>query len=190
MIKLVNVDIHEFSNIIYPEYVKIFPKEERKPYKIIESAYIKGILKIIKILDDELFIGFIVTINNDKYVLVDYFAILPQYQDKGYGTKAIELLKEKFKNYQGLLVEVEKEGLGKNEQENKLRRRRSEFYKKLGFLKLNVDWDLYNVIFTLYVLPMANNMEQEEVIIQELLNIYISVQGKERTQKNCKVIGR
>ena len=39
--QLVNVDIKQFKEIIYPEYIKIFPKEERKELKTIEQNYDK-----------------------------------------------------------------------------------------------------------------------------------------------------
>ena len=56
MIQLINVDIEEFKKTIYPEYVKIFPKEERKELQNIEKNYDKEITKFIKICKNNEFI--------------------------------------------------------------------------------------------------------------------------------------
>ena len=139
--QLVNVDIKQFKEIIYPEYIKIFPKEERKELKTIEQNYDKKITKLIKICEHNQFVGFFIinTIKNNQYVQLDYFAILEKYQNKGYGTKAIQLLKKQMETYDGVFVEIEKLGLGKDRQENLLRERRVKFYESLGFEKLNFE---------------------------------------------------
>ena len=119
---LINIGIEAFKKEVYPEYIKIFPKEERKELKIIEQNYDKKITKFIKIYENNQFVGFFIinTIKNSQYVQLDYFAILEKYQNKGYGTKAIQLLKSQMEAYDGIFVEIEKLGLGKDKQENLL----------------------------------------------------------------------
>ena len=41
---LINIGIEEFKKEVYPEYIKIFPKEERKELKTIEQNYDKKII--------------------------------------------------------------------------------------------------------------------------------------------------
>ena len=98
---LINIGIEAFKKEVYPEYIKIFPKEERKELKIIEQNYDKKITKFIKIYENNQFVGFFIinTIKNSQYVQLDYFAILEKYQNKGYGTKAIQLLKSQMEAY-------------------------------------------------------------------------------------------
>lgn len=60
---------------------------------------------------------------------LDYFAILPQYQNKGYGTQAIKLLKEQCKNYNGVYVEVERVR-NDNTKEDKIRIKRAKFSRR------------------------------------------------------------
>lgn len=60
-------------------------------------------------------------------VLLDYFAIYKEYQNKKYGTKAIEIFKSFFQAYDGVYGEIEKNGLGKNAEENKIREKRIQF---------------------------------------------------------------
>jgi len=190
MIKLINTNIDEFKKLIYPEYIKLFPEAERKLYKRIENTFEDGILKIIKIVNNDIFVGFIMTntIKDNKYLQIDYLAILPQYQDNGYGTQALKILKENSKEYNGIFIEVEKVGLGESAEENKLRQRRVEFYERIGFYKLNYDLDMYNVIYTPYILQTSNNKEDEDKIIKEIFEIYIAILGKQIVDKKFKVI--
>lgn len=188
--RLVFTDMEEFKKIIYPEYLKLFPKLERKTLKDIENSFLKNITKIIKITENDNFIGFIIfnVLEDKKYLQLDYFAILPQYQNKGYGTQALELLKEQSKKYNGIFIEVEKVGLGNNESENRLRKKRIEFYEKIGFYKLNCDLDLYTVIYSPYILLTSNVKESEEKVLKDIFDIYTAILGEKRVKNNCKVI--
>ena len=188
---LINIGIEEFKKEVYPEYIKIFPKEERKELKTIEQNYDKKITKLIKICEHNQFVGFFIinTIKNNQYVQLDYFAILEKYQNKGYGTKAIQLLKKQMETYDGVFVEIEKLGLGKDRQENLLRERRTKFYETLGFEKLNFELKWFEtLILSIYVLPISTYKNTEEKIMENMFQIYISVHGKEKVDRNCKVI--
>lgn len=188
--KLVSTNMKEFKKIIYPEYLKLFPKLERKSLKDIERSFLKNITKIIKITENDNFIGFIITnaLADKKYLQLDYFAILPQYQNKGYGTKALEILKEQSKKYNGIFIEVEKADLGNNKDENRLRKERIKFYERIGFYKLNCDLDLYTVIYSPYILQISNVKESEEKVLKDIFDIYIAILGEKRTKSNCKII--
>lgn len=188
---LINIGIEEFKKEVYPEYVKIFPKEERKELKTIEQNYDKKITKFIKICEDNQFVGFFIinTIPNSQYVQLDYFAILEKYQNKGYGTKAIQLLKKQMEPYDGIFVEIEKLGLGKDKQDNLLRERRAKFYQTLGFEKLNFELKWFEtLILSIYVLPISTYKDSDEKIMENMFQIYISVHGKEKVDRDCKII--
>lgn len=186
---LKKVGIEEFTNTIYPEYLQIFVEEERKEYKTIEKAFNSNITTIFEVIEEERFIGFI-TINalkDSKYAILDYFAILPECQDKGYGTSAIKQLKE-ISTYDGIFIEVEKCGLGQDKEENRIRERRVKFYEDLGFRKLEFDLDLYKVIYSTYILPKKDKEIFEEDIIKDIFEIYIAVLGEKSVKENCKLI--
>lgn len=191
-INLVYIDINEFKEKISSDYLEIFPEEERKPIELIEKSYQNGYIKIIKIMHQETLVGFM-TLNRVKengYVILEYFAILPQFREKGFGTKALQLLIEQEKNHNGIFVEIEKVGLGKDEKENQFRKRRQQFYEKLGFKKLNFDLFLFDVIYEPYL--FSNVDMEEETMIEQIFDIYKTILGKflgiEKMQKNCKMI--
>ena len=187
-IELVNIDINEFEKTIYSFYLEVFPKDERKPIELIRSSYNKGYTRIIKIVSNEILVGFM-TLNSIKkngYAVLDYLAILPQYRNMGFGSNAIKLLIKNESENAGIFVEIEKVGLGKDESENKLRKRRQKFYEELGFKKLKFDLILADVVYAPYI--YSNSIIEEETIISEILNIYESISGKERIKQICKII--
>lgn len=186
--ELVYIDINEFKELLYAYYLEIFPEEERKPLQLITSTYNKGYSKIIKIMNNDNIIGFMILnrIINNGYAILDYLAILPQYRNKGFGSRALELLIEQERENSGIFVEIEKIGLGKDEKDNELRIRRKKFYDKLGFKKLKFDLVLFGVVYMPYIYTNVNN--DEDFIIEEIWKIYEEICGKERIRKNCKII--
>lgn len=185
---LININIKEFEKELYSYHVEIFPEEERKPLEILQGCYQKGYTKFIKIVNDDNVVGFMILnrVKENGYVILDYFAILSPYRNKGFGTKAMELLIEKEKENAGIFVEIEKLGLGKDKTENLLREKRKRFYEKFGFQKLNFDLSLFSVVYTPYLL--SNKAVDEEIVIQEILKIYKAIPEEEYVEQYCKII--
>ncbi len=186
--KLKDIGIDKFIEDIYSYYLKIFPKDERKPLELLQSSYEKHYTRIIEILYKNEMIGFMILnkVKDKGYAVLDYLAILPQYRNNKFGTKALQILLEQERENSGIFIEIEKVGLGKNIEENLLREKRKNFYEKIGFKKLNFDLFLFDVIYTPYL--CSNIKDDESMIIDEILNIYESISGKERIKQNCKII--
>lgn len=189
-IKLKDIDIDEFKKEIYQYYLDIFPEDERKSIELIQSSYEKQYTKIIEILHKNEIVGFMLLnrVKDKGYGVLDYLAILPQYRNSKFGTKALKILLEQEKENSGIFIEIEKVGLGKDKEENLLREKRKGFYEKVGFKKLNFDLFLFDVIYTPYL--FSNIKNDEDVIINEILNIYESVSGKEIIKQSCKIINK
>ena len=186
--KLKDISIDKFEKEVYKYYLAIFPDDERKPLELLHSSYEKHYTKIIEILYKNEIIGFMILnkVKDMGYAVLDYFAILPQYRNNKFGTKALQMLLEQERNNSGILVEIEKVGLGKDTEENLLREKRKNFYEKEGFRKLNFELFLFGVVYTPYL--FSNIKDNEDIIIGEILNIYESISGKERIKQNCKII--
>ncbi len=187
-INLVCIDIKEFKEEIYPYYLKIFPEDERKPINLIETSWRKKYTKIIKIVNQNVLVGFMILnkVKEKGYAGLDYFAILSEYRNKGFGSKALKILIDMEKENNGIFIEIEKVGLGKDEKENIIREKRKAFYEKIGFRKLNFDLELFQVIYIPYV--FSNIPIDEEKVMKEMFDIYETIVGKEKIRINCKVI--
>lgn len=187
-VKLKDISIDEFEKELYLYYLDIFPEDERKPLELLHSSYKKHYTRIIKISYKNEMIGFMILnkVKDKGYAVLDYLAILPQYRNNKFGTKALQILLEQEKENSGIFIEIEKVGLGKDVEENLLREKRKNFYEKLGFKKLNFDLFLFDVIYTPYL--FSNIQKDECTIIEEILNIYEVISGKERIKQNCKIM--
>ncbi len=187
-ITLLYIDINEFRESLYLYYIDIFPEDERKSLDLLKSSYNRGYTKIIKIQNNDILVGFMILnqIKNNGYAVLDYFAILPQYRNKNFGTRALEALINENNNFCGIFAEVEKVGLGIDEKENFLRERRKQFYERLGFEKLHFDLFLFDVVYMPYLFSRTDF--DEDFVIDKILDIYKSIAGEERINKNCKFI--
>ncbi|MBQ0065245.1 MAG: AAC(3) family N-acetyltransferase [Firmicutes bacterium] len=130
---LVNIPSEEFKNVYYSHMEKDFPEDELKPLERIETNpyshqygyYEKGLK------------GYAVVVNVDKYCLLDYFAIFPQYRKEGNGSKFLEILLDQFPN-QTWVIESEVPYDETSE-------RRLQFYQKNGWILSDYTIVLYGV---------------------------------------------
>lgn len=60
--KIAKIDIEEFKNKIYLEYISLFPDEEQRDWEDIEYSYNSGIEQFYKIVFENDIIGFIILI--------------------------------------------------------------------------------------------------------------------------------
>lgn len=187
MLQLIPIDLEEFKQNLYSYYVELFPEEERKSMKTLGKLLKKGIEKLLKIVDGNTTVGFIIycALENNPYVWLDYFAILPEYQNRGYGSKTILLLKDFFCDYGVIYGEVEKRGLGKDELENEQRDRRYKFYQRLGFIFLEeCDLNLWNVIYTPCILKIKEMSIDSKMVMKNAFALYSGVLGKRNVKKH------
>lgn len=149
-----------------------------------------GITTIWKEEEEGRIVGFLITnsLEGNPYLQLDYLATFPQEQDKGYGSKAIHLLKEEAKGYAGIFAEMEKVGLGKNEKENEIRKRRAKFYQQAGFIELPFDLNLYFVVYSAMLLPTTEAEISAEQVKTEIFKIYTAIMGEKATKKRCIVL--
>ena len=184
MLDIIEITIEEFKNSIYKKYLKLFPKEEQRDLKKIEETTNKGIEKLYKIIYENKTIGFFMLerINEDFPFYLDYFAIYKEYQNKGYGTQAVKKLLKKIITNKGLIAEIEKEC-----EDNPITIKRFEFYKRLGFKKIESEYWIYNVYYNPIVYGESKNIDKEKYD-KIFFNYYLINCGEKAIKKNCKII--
>ena len=183
MLKITEITIEEFKNNIYKEFLKLFPKEEQREWPKIKKAYQKGLEHFYKIAIKDETIGFFMLekLDNSPYYL-DYFAIFEKYQNKGYGTKALQRLLDKVVNKEGLLCEIEKV-----DRSNTITTQRFKFYKNLGFRKVNSEYILFKVLFVPMIYDKNKKLTKKQVD-KVIIDYYIENCGLSSVKKNCKII--
>lgn len=191
MITLREIEFKEFERDVYRHYKKIFPASERQSKRSLKEKSSEGSVKFVKILENEIDVGFLiyVTVKNNPYIWLDYFAIYEEYQNKNYGFLAIQALKELLKDYDGMYGEFEKEGFGISEEENHIRHKRANFWKRTGFRLLDIDLELYGIIYSSCVLDFSGDKKIENREILEYgFQLYRVLNDDKQMQKYCHIL--
>ncbi|WP_099191212.1 GNAT family N-acetyltransferase [Tepidibacter mesophilus] len=152
-----NKDLKYVYNDLYSQ----FEKSELKDKEQFDILFKNENYKLLLCYDENNLIGYIIVYIDIETNLMwlDYLAVLEEYHSKGYGTKMIEILKEKYKNLDGCMIEVEKE----NDKDINTYRR-IKFYENLGCTKLNINYILptkeSGLNMHLYYLPFGKQIIQ------------------------------
>ena len=127
-------------------YETAFPSEERKPFGFMEELARRGKMEMLAVLEEGEFVGLAASLLAEKTVLLDYFAILSSFRDRGYGGRALEMLIGRYRGRR-LILEIEVEDPGA---ENALYRvKRKAFYKRNGMKETGVYAHVYHTDFEL-----------------------------------------
>ena len=181
MIDIIEITIEEFKSDIYSKYLELFPEDERRPLIKLTNSYNAGVEKFYKIVLDSVVIGFLTLEKiKDLPFYLDYFAIFKEYQDKGYGTKALEILLKKLDNE--LIGEIEKEDAS---DQNTIKR--FQFYKKLGFRKIDSEYLVFDVHYTPIIYSKAKMLDKEK-LDKIFFEYYRTNSEKEDFEVKCKLI--
>ena len=104
-------------------YESAFPVEERRPKKEQERVMKKEAYHFDLIMDGDEFLGVMLYWETDTFIFLEHFTTLQNLRGRGYGSKALDLLKAKGKT---VILEIE-------DPVDELTTRRFEFYKRNGF---------------------------------------------------------
>lgn len=111
-------------------YETSFPREERVPFWYLSQKAKREENNWILLYDGTVFIGSIYIAIYQDIVFIWYFALFPEYQGSGYGSKVLDQLKEVYQNKRLILnIEIDDPTSANNE----LRKRRKQFYLRNGY---------------------------------------------------------
>ena len=83
-------------------YFSAFPQEERVPFDFLANKAQLGNSNLYTLYDDDLFVGILVLVFHNDMVFLWYLAVDKNLQGKGYGTKILNLVEQKYKEmYEG-----------------------------------------------------------------------------------------
>lgn len=146
-------------------YNEAFPKDERIPICLLKILVRKNKAKFYGIYDNEKFSGLIYNIFYKDIVFIFYLAIDKETRGQGYGTKVLESIKQKYRNYRIILC-IEHTDKNSNNYEQRIKRK--NFYIKNGFKDANYTIRERNVVYEM--LYYNNNVTLQE--FQELMKSY------------------
>ncbi len=184
--ELIEIGVEEITNIFNKFIVNDFPKNEVKPLARMISMYERKTYICFEIKDDEKFVGYAFFVKLNKSYLLDYFAIAKDLRGEGYGSKALNLIKESFEEkVDVIIIESENPEYAKNMEEYTIQSKRIKFYKSCNCnmtkIKANTFLSEYN-IFTL-----CDKINDETEIKERYINIYWSMVDEDTLKKFVKI---
>ena len=170
-----NKDIFLISSL----YEDAFPDDEKAPFDSLISRAKKDNVDFIGYYDKDEFIGFTYLIHDDHLHYIFYFAIREEYRNKGYGTRILNILKEKYKD-ETIFFEIET--IDQNADNYLERKRRKEFYLRNGFKESGYGYYFY---VDYEVMIYGNDIEPERWhdMFYEFSNGFVDVEFK---RKECE----
>ena len=147
-------------------YESAFPPDERMPFERVLQKRDAGVMQLLSVEnEDGEFLGFVnITLCLDVLAL-NYFAILPEKQGRGYGTEVIIALKKRYSE-RSIVIDIEDDGV---ECDNLAqRKRRRAFYERLGFFAMPYRLKIFGV-------PSLIMSSGREYTFEEYKEIFASV---------------
>lgn len=148
-------------------YLEAFPGAERKPFRMMKRKAKKGEMELLAVMDGPEMVGLAITVLYRDLVLLDYFAMDRSLRGKNYGSRALELLKERYKDRR-LLLEIELPDDRAANREERIRRKR--FYLRNGMKETGIRAVVFRV-------PMEVLTAGKPLTYEEYYSIYKNVIG-------------
>lgn len=159
-------------------YTAAFPKEERKPFKMITDMHKIGKADMLKIESETgEFLGLAFLVLDEGLVLLDYFAIEEEQRCHGYGRLALELIKER---YQGTPILIEIEDPNEDSPNKSERLRRLNFYKECGM-------EINPFQITLFGVNMIMLSHGGTVTFEDYKKLYYTIVPRKVVDKNVRL---
>ena len=135
---------------LYREHVaEDFPPAERRPLSAILRLRRRGDYDTWGVFDGDALAAYAFLWRGADCALLDYLAVCRGGRGQGTGSAFVEQLKAHYGGFDGLLVEAEAEDPQAGEEQNALRRRRIDFYRRCGFRMLDYKARLFGVTYAM-----------------------------------------
>ena len=127
-----DLTLQELHHLHRHELREAFPPEELKPFAAMKKLYRAGVYHPVGAWEGETLVGYALLWEapQRKYVLIDYLGVTAARRNGGLGAELLRLLREKFRSWDGIIVESEAPEGG---QSDGIRQRRMNFYRRNGY---------------------------------------------------------
>ncbi len=140
-----------------------FPKNEVRPLSMVKRLIKKGVYTAYGAYNENTLIAYatIFSLPDSPVVLLDYFAVQPQYRANGIGSSFFKELKSvvktEFKNAKVVAIECENPEFSTTKQEKLTREKRISFYKQNGAILTDSKLYAFGVNYNLLALQLENS---------------------------------
>ena len=170
--KIVLLNVEQAQSIYRSQMVRDFPESELKPFASVQGMMMRGLYEPLAFYDEAgalMAYAWQAVLLQCRNVLLDYFAVLPQYRGSGVGTAVLKELAAYYApRKQSLIIECEHPA---EAPEPAVARRRIGFYLRAGAHAAAMESRLFGVRYQIYSLP-AGGLAKDEEIHRDLQELY------------------
>ena len=155
--KIVLLNVEQAQSIYRSQMVRDFPESELKPFASVQGMMTRGLYEPLAFYDEAgalMAYAWQAVLPQCRNVLLDYFAVLPQYRGSGVGTAVLKELAAYYApRKQSLIIECEHPNL------------------RAGAHAAAMESRLFGVRYQIYSLP-AGGLAKDEEIHRDLQELY------------------
>ncbi len=188
MIEIKRLDFETLKSICHTQMPLDFPAAEIKPFPIIERLYKKGLYIGYGLYEGQALLGYALfcSTSDQRYILLDYLAVLQTHRCGGYGSQFLALLKQSLSSYACLLLEVEDDDYAQTKDELELRQRRIGFYIRNDIHMSAVRSFVYGCRFKIMYTPLAEPVNDDNVY-DALHAVYHTLFSRKQFVQNAEI---
>ncbi len=155
MIRLLSKE--EMSEIYEIYMTRDFPRNELKPLAMLEEPF----YSCYGYFEDDKLMGYAVLVacEENRCLLLDYFAVLSEVRGCGKGMRFLMELKEMCKDWQAMLIESEAE-------KSEIAIKRIRFYERAAAKATSLIINLYSVDYRILMIPCSKELSDLNVRIK------------------------
>jgi len=177
----------EISQLYQRSMVRDFPPSELKSLSVILNMHRKGLYDVLGAYQEGKLVGYALLYcpRAERIALLDYLAVEPQYRRQGIGNKLLAQLRCHYAaQTDALLIECERPKAAPDEMEA---RKRIRFYTQAGAMLTSVRIWLFDVEYSILVLPCADHMPDCDWA-GKMLELYRQMLPPELYKDNVRLI--
>ncbi|MBE5965000.1 MAG: GNAT family N-acetyltransferase [Lachnospiraceae bacterium] len=169
MMKCERLEMSAVKEIYETYLIYDFPQDEVKPLGRIEAMAEEDKYFAYGLFAEDRLVGyaFFVGNENDKVVLLDYFAIVKKFRRNGYGTEFLNALKNTLTDSM-IILEAEDDVYAHNADDKKVREKRLEFYENAGAKDTGIRTLVFGVHYIIFVCDEIAKKEEVGKAVREI----------------------
>jgi len=182
-----NLTAQQRAYIYQNHMTRDFPKNELKPCTMIERLLQEGVYDCLGLYDENQLVGYayFTKLPDSGHLLLDYYAILSNFRNRGYGGYFLKEFVHHYANFRGILIEVENPDCAHTEEECALQTRRLSFYLRNGARETAIRGVVFTAPFR--ILVVEQGCTEDSVLLDRMIAIYDRMTGPERRRTHVKL---
>ena len=160
--KIRRLTLQEIRKVYNDHVIFDFPDDERKPLDMIEKLLAENIYQCFGAFEIDICIGYAFFALDGDIYLLDYFAVIPEWRDKGIGTLFLKDVVSQIKA-KILILEIEdfKEFSSSSDVEKCIKRQ--AFYSQAGCVETHVKTKCFGVTYLILEYPIISAHDKQDI---------------------------